>query len=241
MSSSNIYVLENIFRAKLIDALNKDIKTSIHSGENNHQVLDAALSLLEMEGDLGFSLDQIMIGVMNMAIGLQISKYRNISAASVGDEAYKMYINELNYWFAGYNKELKSRGSLSTRDAMEIAIPVINRAARSRLYITPCVPHTLNLYFEYLQRLDSTFIPPQIPTGDTFASWEKDQFVCFNTAYSSSLLSLSLFAVKKHKLPTDELPADLNEKLDSLDVDVSEKGNEDARELDTSSSCCVII
>jgi hypothetical protein len=242
MNLSSRHEWDDLYREKLVEALCQDIRTSKHAGEVNYQVLGATLSLLKStEGYLDLSLEQLMIGTMNMAVCLQISKYGNISAESVGEAVYKKYLSETEHWFVGYNEALKTKGPLVNNDAMEIAIPVIKRAAQSCLYITPCVPNTLNLYFEYLQKLNDEFVGPKIPTGNTFSLWRKEQFVSFNTIYSSSLLNLSLFAVKKHKLSPDKLSTNLIEKLNNL-APVNEKSNQDIQqEMAAANSSCTII
>ncbi|KTD16390.1 hypothetical protein [Legionella jordanis] len=240
MTLSDLYQLENTFIPKLINALREDMRSSKHGEAISFQVLRPVISLLNEEKRYpGLSLGQLMKGTMNMAISLQISKYGNISAESVGETVYEKYNQERRHWFVGYNEALKAIGPLSEKDALDIAIPVIKRASQSCLYLTPCVPHTLNLYFSYLQKLDCNFIPPQIPTGNTFAQWNHDQFHSFNSIDSSSLLNLSLFAVKKYELPREILPIDLQEKLDCI-PSVS-RNEENKEETGTCFSNCTIV
>lgn len=210
MSLYQLYQLENTYYSKFIEALHLDMGSSKHSGEINHQVLKAAVSLLqEPERYTSLSLDQIIIGTMNMAIGLQIAKYRNISSDSVGEAIYNKYLRESRSWFLDFHDRIKSMKELSDEDSFKLAIPVIERAAQSPLYLTPCVPNTLKLYFEYYQQLNEDFVPPNLPSGNTFGPWSKEQFICLNTSYSSSLLNLSLFAVKANQLSTKNLPEKL--------------------------------
>ncbi|MCW8444152.1 hypothetical protein OQJ05_08805 [Fluoribacter gormanii] len=236
-----LYQLENAYYPKFIEALQLDMSTSDHSAEVNHQVLNAALSILKEPGKYtGISLDQIMIGTMNMAISLQISKYGTVSPESVGQDVYDKYLRESNYWFTGYNRALKNYQGLSDQDALILAIPVIERAAKSGLYITPCLSHTLNLFFEYYLQLGNDFIPPDLPAGDTFRTWNQEQFLCFNTNYSSSLLSHSLFAVKAYRLPTTNLPKDLQNELNLLSA-ADDGDDQDDADRTASYSCCTIV
>ncbi|MCW8397912.1 hypothetical protein OQJ26_03795 [Legionella sp. PATHC038] len=234
-----LYELENAYYPKFIEALQRDIKTSDYSEQVNHQVLSVAIFLLREPGKYtGLSLEQIMIGTLNMAIVLQISKYGSIAPENIGENLYNNYVRESNYWFMGYNRALKNFKELSDEDALKLAIPVIERAAKGCLYITPCFPHTLNLFFEYCMQLNKDFIPPALPTGNTFHKWNQNQFLSFNTSYSSSLLSQSLFAVKANRLPTENLPNELQNELNMLVEGDDIVDVEDARI--TSHSCCTI-
>ncbi|RUR28694.1 hypothetical protein ELY16_01420 [Legionella qingyii] len=236
-----LYELENTYYPKFIEALELDMHTSNHSAEVIHQVLNPALSLLKEPGKYtGLSLDQIMIGTMNMAITLQITKYGTLSPEIVESTLYDKYIREANYWFTGYNTALNNYQGLSDQDALRLAIPIIERASKGCLYITPCLSHTLNLFFEYYIKLGNDFIPPNLPTGNTFHKWNQEQFLCFNTIYSSSLLSHSLFAVKAYRLPTTNLPEDLQDELNILSA-ADEVDEEDDADKITSPSCCNII
>lgn len=235
----SLYELENTYYPKFIEALQRDMKTSNYSAQVNHQALSVAISLLREPGKYtGLSLEQIMIGTLNMAIVLQISKYGSIAPENIGENLYNNYVRESNYWFMGYNRALKNLKGLSDEDALKLAIPVIERAAKGCLYITPCFPHTLNLFFEYCMQLNKDFIPPALPTGNTFHKWNQNQFLSFNTSYSSSLLSQSLFAVKANRLPTEHLPSDLQNELNLLveEDDVGDVGDANT----TSHSCCTI-
>ncbi|MCC5016343.1 MULTISPECIES: hypothetical protein [unclassified Legionella] len=240
--------LEIDFIPKLIDALRKDIATAKHSGEVNFQVLDTAISLLgDIDKYTSLSLERLMVGIINFAVCLQTDKYANIYNPSIGEAVSNQYRSEIESWFNMYRMARKVAGSpLSATKASEIAIRTIEQASRSPLYLTPCLPHTLKVYFDYLQQLDSTFVPPVIPTGSTFAKWSKEEFIKMKVYTPSSLLNLSLFAAKKavttHALPIDHLPADLQEKLTALPADA---GNEAVDDIDPfippPGSYCAII
>ncbi|MCW8410158.1 hypothetical protein OQJ13_14355 [Legionella sp. PATHC035] len=234
-----LYELESTYYPKFIQALRRDMKTSSYSDQVNHQVLSVAIGLLSEPGKYtALSLEHIMIGTLNMAIVLQISKYGSIAPENIGENLYNNYVRESTCWFMGYNKALKNIKELSDEDALRLAIPVIERAAKGCLYITPCFPHTLNLFFEYCMQLHKDFIPPALPTGNTFHKWNQNQFLSFNTSYSSSLLSQSLFAVKANRLPIEHLPSDLQNELNLL-VEEDDVGDVDDANT-TSHSCCTI-
>ncbi|RMX22041.1 hypothetical protein EAS68_00485 [Legionella jordanis] len=209
---------ENSFEVQLIRALYKDIRTAKHGREVNSQALTAAISLLEeIEKYPHICLAELMVGTINMATSIQIMEYKNIAPDKIGETLYNRFMKERNYWFADYDKMFKAMSPLPLDDGLKVAMSVIKRAAQSPLYLSPCVPHTTTLYFEYLKAQDVHFVPPSLPDGETFAPWTKEQFSPFHTEFSvASLLNLSLFAVKKHKLPTQELPGDVQTKLQNL-------------------------
>lgn len=234
---SSIYDLENLSTNQVIAALYADMGNC--SGEVAFQVLEAVVNLLKHSEQLTtLSLDQIMVGAINMAVCLQISKYGNITLESIGQAAYDKYHEDSEIWFVSYNEQLENLRGISSIDALKLALPVIERASRSPLCITPLLHHTLNLYFEFLKSCDSRFTPPELPTGNTFGSWERGQFKRFNTKYSSSLVDLSLFAIKKHRISSAMLPTDLQNRLAQLP---SAKGGDHGDDSNTSIQCCVII
>ncbi|MGQ3888994.1 hypothetical protein ACQUW5_08185 [Legionella sp. CNM-1927-20] len=228
--------LEKSFVSKFIEALNQDERTSAHGEEVNYQALESAKYLLQhRELSPTLTLEQIVKGAMNMAIALQNSKYRIITPEGIAETRYQIYTERSHSWFVGYNEalsKLKAKDNLSK--IWHIAIPVIVRASNSPLYITPCVPNTLKLYFDYMKILDNNFVPPEIPTGNTFDKLTEDQFLILNSV--STLSYLSLFAVKKHNLTIKDLPLDLKDKLQGLPG-----FNEDKEEFNFSCSSCVII
>ncbi|MCW8385101.1 hypothetical protein OQJ18_07015 [Fluoribacter dumoffii] len=243
MSLIFLYQLEQKYYPKFIEALLLDMRTSNYGGTVEDQTLGVAISLLEEPGKYtDLSLEKIIIGTLNMAITLQSSKYGNITPQTVGEDIYNKFTGESNYWFVGYNMALRNNKELSPQDALKFAIPVIERAAKGRFYITPCFPNTLNLFFEYCMELDPHFVPPQIPTGDTFGKWTPEQFLVWNTNYSSSLLSQSLFAVKKYKLDPANLPQELSNELNHLiAMDREDNGDNEEERTNRATSCCMII
>ncbi|HHF7344387.1 TPA: hypothetical protein ACPSKB_000791 [Legionella feeleii] len=240
--------LEITFIPKFIEALNNDSQASIHAGEVNFRVLGSAILLLEdIDKYTSLSLEHLMAGIINLAVCLHIDIYANIHTPQISEAVSNQYRSEIEPWFHPYKAARKAIGStLSEAKALEIAMPAIEQASRNPLYLTPCLPHTLRVYFEYLQQLDNTFVPPVIPTGNTFAKWSKEQFNKMTVNTPSSLLNLSLFAAKKavtrYALPIDCLPAVLQEKLTALPADA---GNEAADDMDPfippPGSCCAII
>ena len=188
--------LEITFIPKFIDALNSDSQASIHAGEVNFQALAPAVSLLEdVDKYTSLSLEQLMAGIINFAVCLQTDIYANINTPEIDETVSNHYRSEIGPWFFPYRAARKAAGStLSEAKALELAIRAIEQASRSPLYLTPCLPHTLKVYFDYLQQLDSTFVPPVIPTGSTFAKWSKEEFIKMKVYTPSSLLNLSLFA-----------------------------------------------
>lgn len=236
--------LEITFIPKFIEALNKDSQASIHAGEVNFQVLGPAILLLEdIDNYTSLSLKHLMAGIINLAVCLHTDKYANIYTPKIGEAVSNQYRREIEPWFHSYEAARKAASSiLSEAKELEIAMPAIERASRNPLYLTPCLSHTLRVYFEYLQQLDNTFVPPVIPTGSTFEKWSREQFIKMKVYTPSSLLNLSLLAAKKAALPIDRLPADLQEKLTALPA---ETGHEAAEDMDPfippQGSYCVII
>lgn len=234
--------LEIAFIPKLIAALENDLATNLLGEQVGFQVLTPAISILQdVDRYTSLSMEQLMIGIMNLAVRMQVGKYGNIFK-NIDAAVTNKYLEE-TAWFNAYGEALAAVGpELSEKDALKIAIPAIEQAAKSPLYLTPCVSHTLKVYFEYLQQLDNTFVPPAIPTGNTFEKWSQAQFIRFHTAFSSSLVGLCLFAVNKHKLPIGSLPTDLTEKLPSQD---NHDNHEDTDDVDgcfpLSGSLCKII
>jgi hypothetical protein len=228
------------YTAKFIEALNKDMKSAKHSGEVGYQVLGAVVELLqEHRSECSLNLEQIMIGTLNMAISLHNFKYGIITPENIGIEIYSKFFNGYSLWYVGYNEALKTVNE--SNKYWQIAIPVIERAARSPLFITPCFSYSLQVYFEYLKHLDSNFIPPQLPTGNTFGPFSKEQVFSFNTAYSPTLFNLSLFAIKKNikTLNLETLPVELATQVRTLDI--FKENNETENQNNSPSSCCVII
>ncbi|HAT1595109.1 TPA: hypothetical protein JAN72_16355 [Legionella pneumophila] len=158
--------LEKEFTARFIEALTHDIKSSNHGTEINHQVLIATISLLkDRDACPQLSLEQIIRGAMNMALGLQNSKYGLLRSNIIGEDQLATYWKHNKRWFVGYNEGLEK--ARNDDDYKSIAIPVITRAAKGPLFMmSGCVPNTLSLYFEYVQQLDKSFVTPILPPSN---------------------------------------------------------------------------
>lgn len=157
---------EDLFVTRFIEALRQDMRSSKHGCQINAQVLNATVDLLQNRHECPqLTLEQMIRGALNMALALQSSKYGIIRPALVGEEKHKSYVTQMKRWFGDYNQALESATSY---DYWKIAIPVITRAAKGPLFMmSACVPNTLTVYFDYLKQLDNSFVPPQLPTGDS--------------------------------------------------------------------------
>lgn len=200
---------EKLFINHFIEALKKDINSSQHGSEINSQVLFAACYLLEHPEECPhLGLEQIIHGVINMAVVLQSSKYGIITPERVGKELFNQYIEQSDLWFSGYNNALDTVRKAG--EYWKIAIPVITRAAQGPLLVmSACVPNTLAVYFEYMKNFDNNIVPPKISTATSNINLNRNDELSFEMLPQKKL-------VRTERLVLGRICEDLSQKIDSL-------------------------
>lgn len=174
--------LENEYIEQFINALQNDIYSGEHSAEVNGQVLEATIYLLQnREKHAYVPLKDLLHGAINMAISLQDSKYGIITEA-IGVDEYQQYIKRRSSWFAGYNKQLDN-----SVPYWKAAFPVILRASKAPLYITPYLSETSKVYFDYLHKLDENFVAPELPVVDGVPKLQQNQFMSLGSARAEAI------------------------------------------------------
>lgn len=151
---------EQEFVRRFIASLEADINSSKHGVETNVQALSPAIRFLK-QPDLcpQLSVERIVKGALNMAVGLENFNYDILKSSLIGKEKMDLYTRHSKRWFADYGQ--------ATGTIWEAAIPVITRASKGPLFMmTSCVPNTLALYFEYVALINEEFKVSQLPDAE---------------------------------------------------------------------------
>lgn len=159
--------LDNEFRSRFIEAMEKDIHSSKHGTEINHYVFEFGKRLLRLQvrSTRDLSLEQTIRGILNLAVAQDNGKYGQITENNVGKEAREAYSALCTEWFKDldrdrYNKELR----IDEEKGFPILRDILQHTGKGPLVIMPnCAEHTLAVYFEYAKKLDHSIVIPEIP------------------------------------------------------------------------------
>ena len=169
-SATSLFLLAD--RKRFIDALNKDISSSMHGSETNFYALRQAIRMIEeLTPNSKLSLEQLIRGALNYALHCEHNKYGVVNGARVGKDEAKRFHDTSQLWFnntkdlvAKINGMNNAQEKEKEKVESQLIEKIIKAASKSPLFIAPgCAFNTLAVYFEYVTELNPDFPVPELP------------------------------------------------------------------------------